>query len=660
MAEAQQFGKKLRELRSQAHLTQRELAQKIGVDFTYLSKIENGVLPPPSEKVLLLLAEVLNADRDELFALAGRVPTDIAQMLKNRKTLELLRSKHTQKKVMAGKGEGVNLLKDFKDLTKAAIPILPILNKSFARVAIALVLVIVVGASLWFASPLPVKALEISITPPSNGYLGSTHSFTVLVSVTDIDVLPVTRIDFEIYNAADSAKKATLENLPLKDSAKAARTIKEGSSSGSAQVAADAADTWGYGTAYSFGYGYREPEGQGWHYFGTRGGYGYGESPYEGATSITYTVYWTSPAGSGWTGNYKIKALVYGNGVKKFSGTSDSFSLSVQPTADGGEGPSLPAGGPSIKEVSDLTDEKGVFTEATTIESRDGNVELTIDKGTTGKTGENKLLSEITISRVAEPSEPPAGSAAIGFVYDLEPDGATFDPPITLTFSYTPSQIPAGVDAEDLVVVFWDEDAGEWVEFAADDITVDPITNTVSAKISHFTYFSTIVYNRPAAFTASDLTITPTEVDIAQSVTIGVTLNNTGDLSGSHDVTLKINNVVVSTKKATLAGHAADEVTFITIQGIPASYAVDVNGLSGTFTVKPAPTEPIVVTSPPAPAPSVPAPAPAPTAPPVPAPAPTPAPAPAPMPWWLIVVIAVATIIVVGAVLWFFAFRREY
>lgn len=98
MAEAQQFGKKLRELRSQAHLTQRELAQKIGVDFTYLSKIENGVLPPPSEKVLLLLAESLNADKDELFTLAGRIPTDIAQMLKNRETLELLRSERTRKK----------------------------------------------------------------------------------------------------------------------------------------------------------------------------------------------------------------------------------------------------------------------------------------------------------------------------------------------------------------------------------------------------------------------------------------------------------------------------------------------------------------------------------------------------------------------------------
>ncbi len=96
--EAQGFGARLRELRIKARLTQRELAGKVKVDFTYLSKIENGVLAPPSEKVILRLAEVLNADKDELITLAGRIPADIAQMLKNRETLQFLRSDHVQKR----------------------------------------------------------------------------------------------------------------------------------------------------------------------------------------------------------------------------------------------------------------------------------------------------------------------------------------------------------------------------------------------------------------------------------------------------------------------------------------------------------------------------------------------------------------------------------
>lgn len=658
MAEAQQFGKKLRELRKKARLTQRELAEKVGVDFSYLSKIENGVLPPPSEKVILLLAEVLSADRDELFTLAGKIPADIAQMLKNRRALELLRSERTRKKVMAKKEERVSLLQDVKNLTKVARPIMPILNKNFARAAIALVLVIAVGASLWFASPTPVKALDISITPPSDGYLSSTHTFTVLVSVTDIDVLPVTRIDLEIYNVADASKKATLESLPLEDRAKTTHTIKEGSTSGSAEVAADAAATWGYGTAYSFGYGYREPQGTGWHYFGTRGGYGYGESPYKGTTSITYTVYWKSPSGSDWAGTYKIKAFVYGNGVKKFSGTSDSFSLSVAPSptpaaAVGGE-PSPP---PAVGDVSDIINEAGVFTKLFTLQSEDEQVNLTIPKGTTGKTKKYEPLSEISITKVSPP-DPPANAKFIGLTYNFKPDGATFDPPITITFTYNPAWIPKEVGPENLTIAYWDEVSKNWVELDAKDITIDPERNTISAKVSHFTYFSVIVYIHPATFTTSDLTITPTEADIAQSVTISVTITNTGDLAGSQDVSLKINGKVVSTKKVSIAGHASEKVTFVSVQGTPASYAVNVNGLSGTFTVKPVPTEPVVITAPPAPAP---APAPAPPAAPAPAPAPpAPTPAPAPMPWWLIAVIALATIIVVGAVLWFFAFRREY
>ena len=135
---AGEFGTRLRELRIQAGLTQRELAEKVNVDFTYLSKIENGALPPPSEKVILQLVEVLNADKDELIILAGKIPADIAEMLKHRETLQLLRSERTQKKVMASsRKRGVALMT----------------YKNFARVAAAIILVIAIGTAFWFVSP---------------------------------------------------------------------------------------------------------------------------------------------------------------------------------------------------------------------------------------------------------------------------------------------------------------------------------------------------------------------------------------------------------------------------------------------------------------------------------------------------------------------------
>ena len=70
-----EFGKRLRELRKRASLTQRELADKVGINFTYLSKIESGAMPPPSKRILFRLADALNIDREELLILAGKIPS---------------------------------------------------------------------------------------------------------------------------------------------------------------------------------------------------------------------------------------------------------------------------------------------------------------------------------------------------------------------------------------------------------------------------------------------------------------------------------------------------------------------------------------------------------------------------------------------------------
>ncbi len=71
------FGKRLRQLRRERKINQRALATLVGVDFTYLSKIENERMPPPSEEVIVKLAEALETDADELLRLAQKVPQDI-------------------------------------------------------------------------------------------------------------------------------------------------------------------------------------------------------------------------------------------------------------------------------------------------------------------------------------------------------------------------------------------------------------------------------------------------------------------------------------------------------------------------------------------------------------------------------------------------------
>jgi transcriptional regulator with XRE-family HTH domain len=71
------FGQRLRELRKGKGLTLRDLATKVGVGFTYLSKAENERLQYgdyPSNALIGKLAKALDADADELLFLAKRIP----------------------------------------------------------------------------------------------------------------------------------------------------------------------------------------------------------------------------------------------------------------------------------------------------------------------------------------------------------------------------------------------------------------------------------------------------------------------------------------------------------------------------------------------------------------------------------------------------------
>lgn len=77
------LGDRLKRIRSSRGLGLRSTANMVGVSATYLSRIENNTeTSPPTEEKLKKLAEVLGDDFDELMRLAGRVPTDVANVIK--------------------------------------------------------------------------------------------------------------------------------------------------------------------------------------------------------------------------------------------------------------------------------------------------------------------------------------------------------------------------------------------------------------------------------------------------------------------------------------------------------------------------------------------------------------------------------------------------
>jgi transcriptional regulator with XRE-family HTH domain len=70
------FGSRIRQLRVDRGLSLRDFANAVGIDFTYLSKIENGKVEPPSEEKIRLMAHQLDKDAEELLGLAGKFSPD--------------------------------------------------------------------------------------------------------------------------------------------------------------------------------------------------------------------------------------------------------------------------------------------------------------------------------------------------------------------------------------------------------------------------------------------------------------------------------------------------------------------------------------------------------------------------------------------------------
>jgi len=170
------------------------------------------------------------------------------------------------------------------------------------------------------------------------------------------------------------------------------------------------------------------------------------------------------------------------------------------------------------------------------------------------------------------------------------------------------------VAEEDLLLAYYDEGTGEWVEL---DGVVDTANNTITASVPHFTTFAVIgtvpappeeeevpivppvtpveeeeeeeevvILPEPAAFSVSYLSVSPRlEVEPDEPVTIAVSVANTGGESGSYTVVLKIDGVKEAEETITIAAGDSQDVSFSVTREEAGNYTVDVDGLSGSFTV---------------------------------------------------------------------------
>lgn len=65
----------------------RQVAGRVGIEPSYLSKVERAIGPPPSEETLKKLAADLDLDTDFVLAYAGKVSSDVQAVIRRRPIL---------------------------------------------------------------------------------------------------------------------------------------------------------------------------------------------------------------------------------------------------------------------------------------------------------------------------------------------------------------------------------------------------------------------------------------------------------------------------------------------------------------------------------------------------------------------------------------------
>ncbi|MBI4286492.1 MAG: copper oxidase [Chloroflexi bacterium] len=302
---------------------------------------------------------------------------------------------------------------------------------------------------------------------------------------------------------------------------------------------------------------------------------------------------------------------------------------------------------------------EGIVQSTVQLSAPDNTVKVDIKSGTRMLDARRNPLDKLSLVREASPPAPPARSALL-LAHNLGPDGATFDPPITLSFTYDESALPPGAQESDLTVAYWD--GVQWVTL---DTTVDTEANILSAAVSHFTLFGILV-PRPlpvltitspadsATLPAGDVTIAVEVANLQLVAPGGPAVAGQGHISYYYYADI---DIPAASGAPGMTGEGASKATtelFVAWENVKPgvhSFGVQLVNNDGTPLAPPvwAMVSVTVLAPPLVPPPSAtpaptPAPEPTPTATPVPAlepspspapaatPAPTPAPAPAPIP----------------------------
>ena len=221
---------------------------------------------------------------------------------------------------------------------------------------------------------------------------------------------------------------------------------------------------------------------------------------------------------------------------------SDSESITITVTSasaggggggfgGGGGGGGAPAPAPT---ATGITNRDGLFNQTVSVKSDDGLAQIVIDQGIKVQTKDGSVVNKISIIAVESPATTQEQTIIGGTVYDLGPDGAAFDQPISLTFTYNPALLPVDTNENDLTVATWDPAAGKWINLESQ---VNLTNHTITASVNHFSMYTVLALKRPTVSITVDLPVQPVVVEPADATPDTSQPSspdtNTADLNGS-------------------------------------------------------------------------------------------------------------------------------
>ena len=240
---------------------------------------------------------------------------------------------------------------------------------------------------------------------------------------------------------------------------------------------------------------------QGWGY-GYSGGGGGAPAKYDVVVVVNPVdggIVTLNPTGGNYYAGTSVTLTAVAEDGYEFSGWSGSITGTENPTvitvysgksitANFVSTTDTPVSEQVTEDITGKVDADGVIIETVIVTSSDSDAVVEVPMGTTALDADGNALVQITC-QPAMPA-PVSARANVIVVADFGPDGATFNPPIVMTMSYNPDDLPDGVAEEDLVLAYYDTESGEWVELP--NSVVDTQSHTVSGIVSHFTQFAVL------------------------------------------------------------------------------------------------------------------------------------------------------------------------